>query len=146
MNQNQLEILSRLPKIKISELENISDRTLLYGTVSCHTPEKFNYSLSFHLYIKQEMFHFTAYETNAKVPLGVVFKSFKYRDDITPNMFITSEIDMVQHFYPECCDYEFCTLLKSKGIILDFKKLDKDRPTKIFYGLLYEEQLVRRTT
>jgi hypothetical protein len=142
MNQNQLEILSRKPKIKISELEDCSDRTLLYGTVSYHTPEKFNYSLSFHLYIKQEMFHFTAYETNTKVPLGVVFKSFKYRDDITSNMFITSGIDIkyIQHFYPECCDYEFCTLLKSKGILLNFKKLDKDRPTKTFYGILYDEQ------
>ena len=141
MNQNQLEILSRVPKIKISELDNTSDRTLLYGTVSYHSPVKLNYSLSFHLYIKQEMFHFTAYDTNTKVPLNIVFKSFKYRDEITPNMFITSGIDIkhIQHFYPECCDYEFCTLLKFKGIILDFKKLDKDRPTKIFYGILYNE-------
>lgn len=87
------------------------------------------------------MFHFTAYETNTKLPLGNIFKSFKFRDEIISNMIITSGFNMiyVQHFYPECCDYEFCILLKSKGIILDFKELDKNRPTKRFYGILYEE-------
>jgi hypothetical protein len=149
MNQTQLDWLSRKPKIKISELEDCSDRTLLYGRIKKETAGYAGeHNLSFHLYIKQEMFHFTAYETNTRVPLGVVFKSFKYRDEITPDMIITSGINMkyIQHFYPECCDYEFCTLLKSKGIILDFKNLDKDRPTKIYYGILYEDMITKSNT
>ena len=45
----------------------------------------------------------------------------------------------IQHFYPECCDYEFCNLLKFKGVLLDFKIIDKDRPPKTYYCILYEE-------
>jgi hypothetical protein len=139
MNQKQLEILTRSPKIKISELENISDRTLLFGTFPMADG-----TVGYHLYIEQEMFHFTAYLVKSKLAYelscqpGEPLKSFKYRDEITFNQFLRST--KFQTFHPECCDYEFCTLLKSKGIKLDFfDEFDKDRPTKKYYGILFND-------
>lgn len=132
MNSKQLEILTRIPKIKTDDLENKSDRTLVYGHADLDG------NLMFHLYLKNEMFHFTLSKSkidqNDNNPKTI--KSFKFREELPP-------IDMFHlmglHFYPECCDYEFCSLLNHNGIALSYDKLDKDRPNKKYYGILFED-------
>lgn len=132
MNIKQLEILTRIPKIKTDDLENKSDRTLVYGHADLDG------NLMFHLYFKNEMFHFTL--SKSKIDYNdndsKTIKSFKYREELPPiDIFHLVKLS----FYPECCDYEFCSLLKSKGIVLSYDKLDKDRPNKKYYGLLFED-------
>lgn len=135
MNEKQLEILTRPSKIKVDDLENKSDRTLMYGSFSMADG-----ILGYHLYLETEMFHFTVYLVKSKqdyeLNTGKPLKSFKYRDEITTEQFLRDILD----FHPECCDYEFCSLLKSKGIDIDFfTEFDKDRPNKKYYGIKYEE-------
>ena len=134
MNKKQLEILQRNSKLRISDLEDVSDRTLLYGTL--YDGRTINYC---HLYIEGEMFHFTLYEWKSKknFKLGDL-KSFKYRDEMRSNMFLTNNT-LSQEFKPECCDAEFCEYLKSKGIILIFRDIVEDVPTKKFYGIMFDE-------
>jgi len=141
MNQKEHEILTRPPKIKVEELDNKSDRTLLYGSFS----EAKDGLLAYHLYLEVEMFHFTVYLVKSKLMYelylqpGEPLKSFKFRDEITPEL-IFRDIHPAP-YHPECCDYEFCNLLKSKGIPLDFfyKTFDKERPIKKYYGILFNE-------
>ena len=139
MNQKQFEILTRPSKIKVDDLENKSDRTLIYGVNPFD-----NMSVTYHLYLQQEMFHLSFYDTKTKEQFEFRnIKSFKYREEITDfictvlkyNPFICT----VLKYNPECCDNEFCQLLKSKGIILNYFPFDKDRPTKKYYGIKYEE-------
>ena len=140
MNQKELEILTRPPKIKVDELDDKSNRTLLYGSFSMADGV-----IGYHLYLEDEMFHFTVYLVKSKLMYelycqpGEPLKSFKYRDEITPEQ-IFRKIGNVRNYHPECCDYEFCALLKSKGISLDFfDPFDKDRPTKKYYGILFND-------
>lgn len=135
MNSKQLEILTRIYKIKTDNLENKSDRTLLYGHVNFISNR-----IMFHLYLKDEMFHFTFYISTSKIDYNdnnpKTIKSFKFREELPPiDMFHLNGL----HFYPECCDYEFCNLLKHNGILLSYNKLDKDRPNKNYYGILFED-------
>ena len=129
MNNKQLEILTRVPKIKVEDLENKSDRTLLYGKSGNSCPTYY------HLYLKDDMFHFTIYPTNNYDTDISKVKSFKFRDEITTDIFHLMGLTL----YPECSDYEFCGLLKSKGIIFDYEKIDPERVNKKFYGILYED-------
>lgn len=129
MNSKQLEILTRPSKIKMDDLDDKSDRTLIYGVNPFD-----NMSVAYHLYLQQEMFHLSFYDTKTKEEFEFRnIKSFKYREEITD--FICT----VLKYNPECCDNEFCQLLKSKGIVLNYSPFDKDRPSKKYYGIKYEE-------
>ena len=141
MNQKELEILTRSPKIKVDELENKSDRTLLYGSFVIADG-----ILGYHLYLEGEMFHFTVYLVKSKLMYelyckpGEPLKSFKFRDEITPEQIFRKLSSESIPYHPECCDYEFCNLLKSKGIKLDFfGAFDFDRPIKKYYGILFND-------
>ena len=137
MNKKQLEILTRDSKIKVDDLENKSDKTLLFGKTSLILVDKIDKILYYHLYLKDEMFYFTIYTNPKNEFIGITYlKSFKYREEIEIGNILDLRGLM---FYPECCDFEFCNLLKSKGIKLNFLKLDNDRPTKTYYGILYDE-------
>jgi len=138
MNIKQLEIIQRQPKLKVSDLQDVTDRTLLYGSHAdiCIGGCTFIY----HLYIQGEMFHFTQYQYKTKMghKKGDI-KSFKFREEITPNMFLHTNLVTTQKFDSECCDYEFCNYLKSKGIVLNFTSFDDERPNKVYYGMMYED-------
>ena len=132
MNQKQLEMLTTSSKVKVSDLENLSDRTLLYGTW-----KHFDENMTYHLYMEGEMYHLSIYvtKTNLVHEISDSLKSFKFRDEMIS--FLPNLNDL--KYNPECSDYEFCSLLKSKGIVLDYKPFDKDRPTKKFYGILFND-------
>jgi len=145
MNQKELEILTRSLKIKVDELVDKSDRTLLYGSFVMADG-----ILGYHLYLEDEMFHFTVYLVKSKLMYelycqpGEPLKSFKYRDEIIPEQIfrkiLLQTVSETIPYHPECCDYEFCKLIKSKGINLDFfDPFDKDRPTKKYYGILFND-------
>ena len=133
MNKKQLEILTKESKIKIEDLENKSDRTLLFGKTNLIRLDKI---IFYHFYLKDEMFHFTIYTNPTNEYIDINLKSFKYREEIEIGNMLDFRGLM---FYPEYCDYDFCVLLKSNGIKLFFQKFDSERPTKIYYGILYEE-------
>lgn len=139
MNQKQFEIVTRSPKVKVSDLKNLSDRTLLYGTwkpILQGTWEQINEVITYHLYMEGEMYHLTIYVTKTNMVHEITeesLRSFKFRDEISS--FLPNDLE----FNPECSDYEFCVLLKSKGIVLNYKSFDNDRPTKKFYGILFNE-------
>ncbi len=104
--------------IRPIDLANQADRTLIYGyTCERHT---------FHVYLQDGKFHKFVYRggyagTNIhgnryEVPVEVVEEtvwdstSFVEPSELLPN----------KRTYPERCDYDFCVLLRSAGMDLNF--------------------------
>lgn len=44
-----------------------------------------------------------------------------------------------KRLYPEACDFEFCRLLKERGISLPFTVFNSERVAKDFYGFTLED-------
>lgn len=83
--------------IRISDLKNLKDRTLIYGyTLERHT---------FHLYLKEERFNLFIYKYK-----GDFVSRLRHLEIIDVNTCLPSK-----RAYPESCDYEFCKLVKSRG-------------------------------
>ena len=82
------------------------DRTLLYG----YTCER----ETFHVYIKNKQIYVVIYNTEYSrgkpTPKNMMQIEVKSNRDYVPN----------KRLYPERCDYDFCKLLKEKGIDLPF--------------------------
>jgi hypothetical protein len=105
----------------------LDDRTLLYGYKDMGE--------TYHVYLKNQKIH------------AVVYKNTYCIDRIFPeNMIevpITSNQDYVtcKRLYPECCDVNFCTLLKSRGERLPFTGYNEDRKPQKYYGFTWEERI-----
>ena len=102
------------------------NKTLLYG----YTCEK----ETFHVYIKDKQIYVVVYNTeclNGKpVPKNMRQIKVKVNQDYVPD----------KRLYPERCDYNFCVLLKEKGIDLPFTAFSEgfnwDSP---YYGFTLED-------
>lgn len=125
MNKQEFELVNFTisePEVVISpdDLENKSDRTLLYG-YTCDRD-------TWHVYIKDEVIHTIWYNSR--------------EDDIVicelPNYISNEQYIPNKRLYPECCDFEFCSLLKNKEVHLPFTTWDdnRDREEEQFYGLI----------
>jgi hypothetical protein len=115
MYKEEYEILTEKVSertIIISDLVNDLDRTLLYG-YTCDRD-------TWHVYIKQNCIYTVIYEYE-KEPVQVEVNK---DEDYIPN----------KRLYPECCDYEFCKLLKEKGVYLPFTTWQDRDEKKIYYG------------
>lgn len=113
--------LASKPIINVSMLTNKNSRTLIYG-----------YDLdrnTFHLYLEDCKFHLVYYNRNEYIQ-GSIFTGF----EIDPFLCISSK-----RTYPEACDFEFCKLLKSFDISLNFTTFDDKREIKQYYGELIED-------
>lgn len=119
---NLSTIGSTVNAISVGDLHDTKDRTLLYGyTVERHTWHVFLYSREIHRYIYDE-----------EMPDKPVFKlrdhavTWRQASDLIPS----------SRAYPEACDYEFCSLLKKKGLFIPFTKFNPRRKPAKFHGLI----------
>lgn len=106
-------------KIKVSDLKNKEDRTLIYG-----------YDLDrrdFHLYLKNEKFYLINGNEIDYFFLQDLEEISKY--SCIPN----------KRIYPEICDYEFCKLLKEKGVNFSFTVYKENFDERKIYGLTIED-------
>lgn len=105
-------------KIIIDDLEDKSDRTLLYGYDQYRTTQ--------HVYIKDGKIFAVDYDYNG--PLREI--SISDNKDYIP----------WKRIYPEKSDYEFCKLLIERGHNLPFLPFDESVKHKKFYGRILNEE------
>ena len=97
--------------ITIEHMDNQSERTLLYG-YDCNRN-------TWHTYIKD----------------GEI-KTIKYNyEELPTELLVNSNAHYIpnKRLYPSACDYEFCKLLKLKGVYLPFTGFE-EREVKQYYG------------
>lgn len=101
--------------LTVDSLENKTPRTLLYGyTCSRDT---------WHVFINQFSEIVTImYGYGDNAPLNII--PIQSNEDFIPD----------KRLYPACCDFEFCLLLKQKGIHLNFTTYEEPRELKTYYG------------
>lgn len=110
---NDLRDISEIHKvITISDLKNTTDRTLIYG----YTCERDTW----HVYIHKNHIYTVIYK----------YKESPEQIEIKDNYYYVPD----KRLYPECCDYEFCKLLKEKGIDLPFTTWTDRKEKKVYYG------------
>jgi len=105
------------PLITIKDLENKSDRTLIYG-YTCDRD-------TFHVYIKYEHIFVIIYNYELVENKEYIIDN----SDYTPN----------KRLYPSACDYEFCDKLYNASEYMSFTNFDHDREHKIYHGKLLED-------
>ena len=99
--------------ITSDDIVDWTDRTLLYG----YTCER----ESWHVYMKDEKI-FTCIYAYEQKPVAVKIRS---NEDYVPD----------KRLYPHFCDFEFCLLLKTKGIYLPFTTFTKTlKPDEKYAG------------
>lgn len=118
MNKEELETLEYIDShpvlININDLTGRGDRTLLYG-YDCNRN-------SWHVYIYKLKIYGCKYA----------------HDGLTERIKFTENSDYVpnKRLHPECCDYEFCCLLKRYGVYLPFTQYQEIIDREIYYGKL----------
>lgn len=120
MNHEDFEVLktiSRLPVIPIRgvDLINQTNRTLVYG----YTKDRG----TFHVYLKDGCIHIKIY--------GLRGSEWVMDED---NVLTDESYVPDKRAYPETCDFEFCKLLRYRGICIPFTTWTDGREVKQFYG------------
>lgn len=118
--------LKDISPIKVEDLDNKTDRTLLYGINTGCTRHLRNL---FHVYIKDKKIHVVSYDT-CNIAESMVEYNIIRNSDYIKNALL----------YPETCDYEFCEKLKKFGCQLPFATWNDERPEKRFYGFTLEDK------
>ena len=132
MTELEFKILNELGDDKhqvltIRELLNKDERTLLYGyTCSRKT---------FHVYLKNGKITVVKYNNNYTNGVENVYPENMKEIEITNNCDFVPD----KRLYPEACDYEFCVLLKRRGVNLPFIAMNPERNIKKFYGFTLED-------
>ena len=121
MNIKEFELLKKGDIIKkhiltVDDLNNKQNRTLLYG-YTCNRE-------TWHVYLKDEVIYTVMYGGYDNIDISEVY--VKTNNDYIPN----------KRLYPECCDYEFCKLLKEYEVIIPFTTYNKEREYSQYYGKL----------
>ena len=106
------------------------NKTLLYGYTCARD--------TFHVYIKNEQIYVVVYNneysSGAIKPTNLRQITIKSNSDYIPD----------KRLYPERCDYNFCKLLKEKGVELPFTtwsdpvEIDLEDPRYPYYGFTLE--------
>lgn len=121
MTNDEFESLAQtsfpLVLIDVGELEDRSDRTLLWG----YTAERY----SWHVFLRAGEIEIVVYE----FPYTIM-------DHKRDHTFDAADLIPNKRLYPEACDYEFCTLLCSVGVFLPFTTFDGKREHKQYHGLV----------
>lgn len=126
MQLNEYNVLKNTCSlISYSDLQNKSERTLLYGFASgfTRTEEKW------HIYILNITIHKFIYTFVKGKVYPIEYKKNQLWD--------IHELVINKHFYPECCDFEFCSLLKTNGGLLNFTSFCNIVIPQYYYGELY---------
>ena len=121
MNIKEFELLKKGDIIKkhiltVDDLNNKQNRTLLYG-YTCNRE-------TWHVYLKDEVIYTVMYGGYDNIDISEVY--VKTNNDYIPN----------KRLYPECCDYEFCKLLKEYEVFIPFTTYNKEREYSQYYGKL----------
>lgn len=111
-----------------TDLSNLADRTLLYGYTCARE--------TWHVYLKNEKIvvvkYNNEYSRGIAVPKNMTYVHVKSNRGFVPD----------KRLYPERCDYEFCMLLKSRGIEFPFTSWNEEVPsTNSYYGFTIEDAL-----
>lgn len=145
MNQDEYILVSAQPSetdrsVSVTDLDNQGPRTLLYG----YTAER----QTFHVYLDGEMIHRFIYTPDYDNPRGAPefghwheqnVNSVEYDarftwdegEDLVPN----------KRLYPNHCDYEFASFMKSNGFYLPLKNWDDGpagQPRGTFAGAIFD--------
>lgn len=112
MNRKQHELLMGRKVIEFADLQDKSERTLLWG----YTCDR----ASFHVYVKDEEIKVVMY--------------FSDKDIEELNIQYNSQYVPDKRLYPEACDYEFCSLLAQDGVNLPFTTFNDEREPKQYHG------------
>jgi len=126
MNKNDYKKLELVKAdnrvISPDDLKNKSDRTLLYG----YSTYAYG-NLTWHVYIKDEVIHTIWYDNTEEEITICELPNYINNKQYIPN----------KRLYPEYCDFEFCELLKQRGIQLPFSQWTNDNmEEKQYYALL----------
>lgn len=128
MTKEEMSGLSQIDSEKVAVIDasmllNQNDRTLLYG-YTCNR-------LTWHVYIKDRIIHKVIYGMGYGVPDYKPVSEYQVESnhDYVPD----------KRLYPECCDYEFCALLRQKDVYLPFTLYTNNRHEETFYGLILED-------
>jgi hypothetical protein len=113
--------------IVADDLKNRTDRTLLYG-YTCARDIWHVYIQNWHVYIQNNHIYTVIYEYDKEPSLV----NINYNQDYIPD----------KRLYPECCDYEFCEILKRLDIHLPFTTW-QDRPEqKQYWGKILKKEMM----
>jgi hypothetical protein len=125
MNQEQFELLRKLHSkthfINVDDLVDVRDRTLIYG----YEPDR----ATFHLYLKDGLFHKVVYNYQG----ALLTKRVSHL--IEPEFCVP-----MKRIYAECCDFNFCALLRQNGVYLPFTTPNWERPKSQYYGKILENE------
>lgn len=119
MTPEQLEELRSVseeqPKIHIGLLNDLSNRTLLWG-YTCDRAD-------WHVYIRYREIHLYSYGGSEKVDNHICQEEYLPRD-LVPD----------KRLYANACDFEFCKLLKTLGANLTFSAYSAGCEPSQYYG------------
>lgn len=119
MNHAQFEKLQNditpQAKVLVTELTNLEDRTLLWGYTSDRN--------SFHVYLKDGILNKVIYNFDRHL--------LRHEEGVDLNI---EGITPDKRIYPSSCDFEFCTLLRSKDVYLPFTTFSEEKIQETFYG------------
>lgn len=108
------------------DLDDKSDRTLMYG----YTYER----ETFHVYVCNNQIFTIIYRTGGIQDARIV--DVKSNEQYIPS----------KRAYPECCDYDFCRMLKERGCRVPFISWDSERAdireVRQYYGEILETSKV----
>lgn len=132
MNKEQLaELLGRKEPVRlitVGDLRDQSNRTLLYG----YTVERD----TFHVYLRDQKFHTYVYSPRyaEKPPYDdAMYYAFLPSVDVDGEYVVPNK-----RLYPAACDFEYCSLLLSRGVHLPFTTFE-ERPPAQYYGKVFGE-------
>ncbi len=111
MTQEELSSLLHVgpPSIRVDQLDNRSDRTLIYG----YNMDR----LTVHLYLKNELFYYIVYLDNMTRPSFAIQGATEVEiEEVLPG----------KRAYPEACDFEFCWLVYAARSQISFTTFAKD--------------------
>lgn len=122
MNLRQYKTVANYKMITANDLINKDDRTLLYG---------YTYNRdTWHVYLKD----------GEIVTVVYGYKRAPARVKVATNGgYMPSK-----RLYPECCDFEFCNLLKEKGVYLPFAKWDELRTGRRESSVIYYGEILKQ--
>jgi hypothetical protein len=103
--------------LTIDDLENKSDRTLLYGYTCVRN--------TWHVYVKDKKIISVIYKFKGEPEEMTIHDNYQYLPD--------------KRLYPERCDFEFCILLKAREIDLPFTNWSDEIEPKQYYGKILGE-------
>ena len=123
MDRLEYKILQQIEErlLEAEDLINNLDRTLLYG-YTCDRD-------TWHVYLEDGKIYTVVYNAREDdIKLNII--DVVNNEDFIPN----------KRLYPARCDYEFCKLLKERGVHLPFTTWEDVKEKQIYYGETLSEQ------